>query len=116
MHRTNAVPVAISVFAIAVGALFAAAATVGLPMLAAAPPGAYRLLAVSAVLAAGGALFLVKSMRGDLVPDGKSHRQIRLEAVDRIDSESLLAKIAMEDPYPDVREKARERLEERVGS
>jgi hypothetical protein len=80
MHRTNAVPVAISVFAIAVGALFAAAASVGLPMLAAAPPGAYRLLVVSAVLAAGGALFLVKSMRGDLVPDGKSHRQIRLEA------------------------------------
>ena len=50
--------------------------------------------------------------KGRLKRSGKTVKEVRLEAVAKLDAESMLADIALKDPDPDVRLIAQKRLEE----
>ena len=55
---------------------------------------------------------MIKANRGQLDPSGKTVTEVRLRAIENMDSAELLSQIAREDPDVDVREKALARLEE----
>lgn len=94
------------------GTLFLGASILEFPFLHAKPPGGYFLMGLSIVFIFGGGYFLIKAQQGRLAPDGKTIAEIRLAAIEKMDSTELLRQIAREDPDTDVREKAIERLEE----
>ena len=75
-------------------------------------PGAYFLMGLSALFLLSGGYFLFKAVKGPLHPQGKTVTDVRLAAVEKMDSAELLGRIAREDPVADVREKAMARLEE----
>jgi hypothetical protein len=96
----------------AVGALFLSASFFEYSFLTTQPPGAYFLSALSICLIFGGLYFLIKAYRGLLRPSGKTITDVRIQAVEKMQSKDLLSQIAREDPESVVREKAIERLEE----
>ena len=96
----------------AVGALFLSASIFDYSFLTTQPPGAYFLSALSICFIFAGLYFLIKSYRGLLKPSGKTITDVRIQAVEKMQSKDLLNQIAREDPESVVREKAIERLEE----
>lgn len=96
----------------ATGALFLGASFLKLPFLTVTPPGAYILMGIAVVFIFGGIYFLLKARRGALKPREITVTDVRKEAVEKMESPELLSRIAREDPLPEVREKAKVRLEE----
>jgi hypothetical protein len=96
----------------ATGALFLGASILEFPFLQTEPPGVYFLMALAIVFLFCGSYFLIKANRGQLDPSGKTVTDVRLGAIENMDSAELLSQIAREDPDADVREKALARLEE----
>ncbi|MGD9016657.1 MAG: hypothetical protein PVH30_04685 [Desulfobacterales bacterium] len=111
MATAERMPLVISIFVLCVGLFSAAAGLANLPFIDPSPPGVYALIAISILLTASGALFMVKALRGDLEPDGVTLSEMRMEAVETITDKALLARIAEKDKHPDVRDKAKQRLE-----
>lgn len=94
------------------GALFMAAGLIEFAFLEVQPPGRYFLLGISVVFILSGGYFLFKARRGSLEPQGETITDVRKQAIEKMASTELLSQIAREDPEPEVREKALERLEE----
>jgi hypothetical protein len=111
MTTIERMPLLISILVLCVGLFFAAAVLANLPFIDPSPPGIYALIAISLLLTVSGALFMVKTLRGDLEPDGVTLSEMRMEAVEAIADKALLARIAAKDKHPDVRDKAKQRLE-----
>jgi hypothetical protein len=76
------------------------------------PTGRPVLAALSIAFAVAGAVFAVLFFKGRLKRAGMSVKEVRMEAVARLGSESMLAYIALKDPDADVRLVAQKRLEE----
>lgn len=70
------------------------------------------IITVSLVFIFSGVYYSYMALKGKLKPDGKSVTEIRKQAIEKIKTESYLAKIAKEDPDSKVRNKAIERLQE----
>jgi hypothetical protein len=96
----------------ATGAFFLGASILEFTFLQTEPPGVYFLMALSVIFLFCGSYFLIKAMRGQLHPSGKTVTDVRLNAIDKQDSAELLRQIARDDPEVEVREKALARLEE----
>ena len=75
-------------------------------------PNKYFLMGFAFILFVGGCWYGYLSLKGELEPDGVSVAEIRMEALEKIESVTYLAKAAQNDLDPEVREKAQERLEE----
>lgn len=75
-------------------------------------PNKYFLLGIAVVFIASGVRYTYLSLAGKLEPRGLSVADVRKEALEKIESEAYLAKAAKDDPDPEVREKALERLKE----
>jgi hypothetical protein len=108
-------PLAVAVYIVLVGALFLTASSVEVGFLSPQPHGRPFLLVLSVLLIAAGFLFAVLFQRGQLKIKGKSLKQVRKEAVAKLDSESLLADIALKEDDPEIRRAARQRLQEIAG-
>jgi hypothetical protein len=112
MKLTERHPQLIAAAIAATGALFLGASILEFPFLQAEPPGAYFLMALAIVFLFCGSYFLIKATRGQLDPSGKTVTDVRMKAVEKMNSAELLGQIAREDPQDEVREKALKRLEE----
>jgi len=75
-------------------------------------PNKYFLIGFAFILFVGGCWYGYLSLRGELEPDGVSVIEIRKEKLEKIESETDLAKAALNDPDPEVREIAMDRLKE----
>lgn len=75
-------------------------------------PNEYFLMGISVILFLLGVRYGYLSLRGKLEPNGISVREVRKQALEKIESVAYLAKTAKNDPDPDVRQKAVKRLEE----
>jgi ABC-type nickel/cobalt efflux system permease component RcnA len=75
-------------------------------------PGKYFLMGFAFIFFVCGCWYVYRSLRGNLKPEGVSVVEIRKEALQKIESETYLAKAAQSDPNPEIREKALERLKE----
>lgn len=72
----------------------------------------YYLMGISFTLLLLGVIYGYLSLKGKLEPKGISVNEVRKRALEKIESETYLAKTAMNDPDPEVRQKALKRLEE----
>ena len=75
-------------------------------------PNKYFVTVVSFILFILGVVYVYLALRGKLEPKGPSVTEIRMQSLEKIKTESYLAKIAKEDSDPKVRQAALERLEE----
>ena len=99
-------------YLISVGLFFLITLLLDTQVFRADPPGKYILAAISAGFVVFGVVYLFLYCKERLPEYGKSIAEVRKEAIQKIKDESLLAKIATEDPNPRLRETARERLQE----
>jgi hypothetical protein len=102
----------VAAFILAVGVLFLSSAMFELSFLKPAADGKVTFTGIAAVFIAAGAFFIIMHRRGNLKIQGKAIKEVRKEAVAKLDSEELLANIALEDPVPEIRETAKQRLKE----
>lgn len=72
----------------------------------------YFLTGFSLILFFLGIRYGYLSLRGKLEPKGISVNEVRKQALEKIESEAYLAKTAVNDPDPEIRQKALKRLEE----
>lgn len=79
-------------------------------------PNRHFLTALSLVFCAVGARYARLAWKGRLESEGIDIKDVRKEALDRISDETYLARVAKEDPVPEIREKALQRLEEVAGN
>jgi hypothetical protein len=94
------------------GAFFLAAGLMEWPFFQAQPPGAYLLIGLSVAFLLGGGYFFFKARRGHLEPQGETITEIRMHAIENMQSTELISRIAQDDPDPKVRRKALQRLTE----
>lgn len=111
MSQRERHPQLIAAGIVATGALFLAASIFEIHFLSVQPPRAYFLTALSIVFMFYGGYFFVKALRGQLKPRGETITEIRLQAIEKMDSPEMLSQIAREDPDTTVRAKALEKLE-----
>ena len=114
MERSRIIPYFIAAYVAAVGLFFGSAVIFGLPVFEVGMPGAYYLLGISVLFFALGILFIFLLVKGGLRKKGKTVIEVRLEAVEKMRSQELLAQIAKEDPVKEVREKAKEQLQKKM--
>jgi hypothetical protein len=103
-------PLLVAAFLTATGIFFLAVPFFNLPVFDTEPPREYFLMGLSAGLCLLGILYIVLFRRGELKRRGESLTEVRKKALESVSTESYLAKIANEDPDPEVRAKALERL------
>jgi hypothetical protein len=96
----------------ATGALFLAAGVMEWSFLQAQPPGAYLLTGISVAFILGGGYFFFMAHRGHLDPQGETIVEVRMRAIENMRSTELISRIAQDDPDPEVRQKALQRLTE----
>jgi hypothetical protein len=102
----------VAAFILAVGVLFLSSAMFELSFLKPAAAGKIAFPAIAAVFIAAGIVFIVMHQRGSLKVQGKPIKEIRKEAVAKLESEELLADIALNDPITEIRETAKQRLQD----
>lgn len=105
-------PFLVACFMIAVGIFFLASALLKTGLLNIDPAGKIWIIGIAIVLTGSGVVFAHMARTGKLRKDGPTITEVRTEAVSGLDSKSLLADIAANDPKAEVRRTAKERLEE----
>jgi len=105
-------PLIVAGYVVAVGLFFLSTVVIENALITPDPSGRPVLLALSIAFAVAGAVFALMFFKGRLKKSGKTVKEVRLEAVAKLDAESMLADIALKDPDPDVRLIAQKRLEE----
>lgn len=112
MNKNRVVPFVLTAFVTGVGVLFLAAVLLDLPPLRVQTVGSYLLSAVSLIFVIFGLTYGYRQATGRLERQGKTFAEVRQEAVEKMRDQSLLASLAKDDPKPQVREAANERLQE----
>ena len=112
MEKKTFLPVAIAVFIVAVGILFLGAAFLDLPPLKVTSPQNYLLAGVAIFFVLYGCGYGYFLATGKVKGEEVTVTEVRQEAIENIQDQSLLARMATEDPDGEVREAAQERLQE----
>ena len=107
-------PLIVACYVAAVGLFFLSTLVIENALIRLDPGGRPVLLALSIVFVVAGAVFALMFFKGRLKRSGVTVKEVRLEAVAKLDAESMLADIALKDPDADVRLVAQQRLEEIV--
>ncbi len=115
MDKKIFLPIATAVFIVAVGLMFLGAVLIDLPPLKVKSPENYVLAGVAIFLVLFGCISGYLLATGKLAGKGRTITEVRHEAIEKIKDQSLLARMATEDPDKEVREAAQERLRE-IGS
>lgn len=105
----------LSFYVMMVGLVYAATIILDLPLFNSTAPGSYYLMAIAVFFFSAGIFFMIKALKGELKRKGGTIIDVRLEAVQKMNSIELLAQIAKNDPVAKVRKKAKDRLKEIAG-
>jgi protein-S-isoprenylcysteine O-methyltransferase Ste14 len=112
MEKKIFLPMATAIFVVAVGLLFLGAVFIELPALKVKSPESFVLAGVALFLVLFGCVYGYLLATGKLSSQRRTITDVRQEAVEKIQDQSLLARMAKEDPDKEVREAAQERLQE----
>ncbi|MGD8381375.1 MAG: hypothetical protein PVJ11_04455 [Syntrophobacterales bacterium] len=112
MEKKTFLPMATAAFIVAVGLLLLGAALIDLPPLKVKSPENYVLAGVAVFFLLFGCVYGYLLATDKLTRKGRTITEVRQEAVEKIKDQSLLARVATEDPNKEVREAAQERLQE----
>ncbi|MGA9477354.1 MAG: hypothetical protein WBV21_06225 [Desulfobacterales bacterium] len=105
-------PLIVAGYVVAVGLFFLSMVVAENALITLEPAGRPVLAALSIAFAVAGAVFALLFFKGHLKRSGITVKEVRMEAVAKLNAESMLADIALKDPDPDVRLVAQKRLEE----
>lgn len=105
-------PLFVALYVAAVGCFFALLPVLQTDLIEFKAPNKYYLIGFAVVLLVLGCWNVYAALKGKLEPSDVSVVEIRKAALEKIESEVYLAKTAKEDPDPEVRQKALERLKE----
>jgi hypothetical protein len=105
-------PLLVAVYVSATGIFFILASVFNTRIAPAGENGNALLLAISAAFVLAGVYFAFLFFTDRLKRKGKSIIEIRLEAIQKYDSQSILADIVRNETVPEIREAAQRRLEE----
>jgi hypothetical protein len=109
---SRAFPLLAALFVFCVGVFFLVLLFIDTPFLEAKSPGSYFLAAISLFFVIAGVFHMVLWKQGsDIQKNADSEIDVRKQAIEKMKDSSLLAKISLEDPLPEVRQTAKERLE-----
>lgn len=112
MDKKTLLPIATAAFIVAVGLLFLSAALLDLPALRIKSPENYALAGVAVFFLLFGCVYGYLLATDKLAGKRRTITEVCQEAVEKIRDQSLLARLATEDPDMEVREAAQERLQE----
>jgi hypothetical protein len=114
MDKKIFLPMATVAFIVAVGLLFLGAVLIDLPPVEVKSPENYVLAGVAVFFLLFGCVYGYLLATDKLARKGRTITEVRQEAVEKIKDQSLLARVATEDPDMEIREAAQERLQEIV--
>lgn len=102
-------------YLIAVGLFFGLAAVSPIDRIQIEPTSKFVVLGLSLVFAAAGVGSVILLRKGKLKKEGGSIADVRQEAIDKLKDPELLSRIAIKDADSELREAARQRLQEIKG-
>ena len=108
--RESRLGLSVAIYVTIVGCLFSLLPIVQTDLIEFKTPNKYYLVGFALILIMCGCWYIYAALKGRLEPADVSVVDIRKEALEKIESEAYLAKTAKDDPDPDVRQKAPERL------
>jgi hypothetical protein len=111
MNLVKNVPFWVACFVAATGLFFSIVTLTPLSAIQFAAPNAYFLTVVAVILFIAGGAYALLALKGGLKKQGVTVTEVRKKALEKINSEAYLAKVAQEDPDPEVRQVAIQRLE-----
>jgi len=111
MYLKKNFPLLVACYVVAVGLFFSVATFFDISSIGLYSTKPKTIVTISFLLIISGAYYSYRSLKGKLEPEGKSVTEIRKQAIEKIKTESYLAKIAKEDSDSEVRKKAIERLQ-----
>jgi len=112
MYLMRNFPYIVAGYILAVGMFFCISALVEGGFLNPEPPGRHFLTILSILFIGVGIYSILILRRGKLEEFGKSINEVRQESIVKLKDTSLLARIALEDESPEIRNAAEKRLEE----
>jgi hypothetical protein len=112
MNLNRDFPYLVACYLIAVGFFFILSDILGATYLSAGPPGKYYLYGLSIIFIAAGTGAVCLKYQGKLKRSGKTLKEVRLEAIEKLNDAALLANIAFEQDDEQIQNAAEERLKE----
>lgn len=112
MEKKIFLPMATAIFLVAVGLLFLGAVFIDLPPLKITSPASFVLAGAALFLVLFGCVYGYFLATGKLSSERRTVSEVRQEAVEKIQDQSLLARMATQDPDKEVRKIAHDRLQE----
>lgn len=112
MNLKKIFPLLIACYVVTVGLFLFGATIFDISFIGLASTKPQIIIIISFLLIVSGCYYGYRALKGKLKPEGKSVTEIRKQAIEKIKTESYLAKIAKEDSDSEVRNKAIERLQE----
>lgn len=105
-------PFWVSLYILVVGLVFSILTVVQTSLINFEEPKKYFLTGISFIFLLLGVGYGYLALKGKLEPKGLPVSEVRKQALEKIQSESYLARAASDDPDPEVRQTALKRLEE----
>ena len=102
-------------YLIIVGLFFSLASVSAIPFIQIEPTGKFVVLGIALVFAVSGVGSFILLRRGRLKKQGGSIADVRQEAIEQLKDPELLSRIAIKDADSELRETARQRLQEIKG-
>ena len=112
MKRLKNFPFWVAFYVSAVGLAFGIMTVFQVPRIHFKEPNRYFMMGISFILFLFGVRYGYLAIKGKLEPKGISVKEVRKQALEKIESVAYLAKTAKDDPDPGVRKTALKRLEE----
>jgi hypothetical protein len=112
MDKKNFIPMASAAFIAAVGLMFLGAVLIDLPPLKVKSPENYVLAGVAVFFLLFGCVYGYVLATGNLAGNGRTITEVRQEAIQKMRDQTLLARMATEDPDKQICKAAEERLQE----
>ena len=110
MNLNRDFPYLVASYLIAVGLFFIVSDILNASYLSAEAPGKYFLYCLSAFFIAAGTVAVYLKYHGRLKKAGKTIKEVRLEAIEKIDDPTLLANIVLKQEDEELQSAAEERL------
>ena len=112
MNLNRDFPYLVASYLIVVGLFFIVSDIMDATYLSAEPPGKYFLHGLSVFFIAAGTTAFYLKYQGRLKKAGKTLKEVRLEAIEKLDDTTLLANIALDQEDEEIQTAAEERLKE----
>jgi hypothetical protein len=112
MYLKKGFPYIVAGYLITVGSIFGILSLIEGAFLDPEPPGSYFLMVISIIFICAGLYYIYLLSQGRMEESGKSIAEVRRESIKKLNDQTLLTKIALDDQNSKTRKTAQKRLKE----